>query len=90
MYDNFNDVDNAAAAYTEFCLSESKPTQYSGEQANLYGAYRYLANYHMKKGQIDNAYTYAYKCLEYEEVRLILLHLSGVYFFFSNKEKYLN
>lgn len=70
LYDNLNDVDNAAAAYTEYCLSEHKPTPYNGDQANLYSAYRYLANYHMKKGQLDDAYTYAYKCLESEEVSI--------------------
>ena len=31
-------------------------------------AYRYLANYHVKRGQLDDAYTAALKCTEFTEV----------------------
>lgn len=73
LYDHFNDVDNAAAAYTEYCLSDPKQSAYSSDQSDLYGAYRYLANYHLKKGRLDDAYTYAYKCVEYEQVNNVII-----------------
>lgn len=39
------------------------------DQIEFYNALQYLANFHLRKGQLDDAYTFAYKCMEYEEVR---------------------
>ncbi|XP_017778354.1 PREDICTED: cell division cycle protein 23 homolog [Nicrophorus vespilloides] len=70
LYDRLSLVDNAAAAYTEYCLKENE-TKGSGydDHMEFYSAFQYLANYHLKKGQLDDAYTYAYKCLENEETK---------------------
>lgn len=37
---------------------------------DLCQSYRYLANYYFKKGQLDQAYEAASKCLEFTETRL--------------------
>lgn len=68
LYDKLNMPDNAAAAFTEYCLKEDDNGGGSEDKTEVYSAYQYLANYHLKKGQLDEAFTYAYKCLENEEV----------------------
>jgi hypothetical protein len=39
-------------------------------------AYRYLANYHWQKRELDDAYAAAQKCAEYTEVGIIQSTLS--------------
>lgn len=64
-------VDNAAFAFTEYCLREvEQKNANSDDQIELYNAFQYLAHYHLKKGCLDDAYANAYKCLEHEEVFL--------------------
>lgn len=69
LYDKLNDTENAAAAFTEYCLREdsNKDRAYE-EQTDFYNALQYLANYHLNKGNLGDAYTYAYKCLDCDEV----------------------
>ncbi|KAG5888417.1 hypothetical protein JTB14_016321 [Gonioctena quinquepunctata] len=70
LYDKLNETENAAAAFTEFCLREDdREMRCVEEQAEFYNALQYLANYHLKKGELDDAYTYAYKCMECEETK---------------------
>ncbi|XP_056633255.1 cell division cycle protein 23 homolog [Diorhabda sublineata] len=70
LYDKLHETENAAAAFTEFCLREEDREMRSiEEQAEFYNALQYLANYHLKKGELDDAYTYAYKCMECEETK---------------------
>ncbi|KAJ8958555.1 hypothetical protein NQ314_006394 [Rhamnusium bicolor] len=70
LYDKLNETENAAAAFTEFCLrEEDREIKCFEEQAEFYNALQYLANYHLKKGELDDAYTYAYKCMECEETK---------------------
>ncbi|CAH1117785.1 unnamed protein product [Phaedon cochleariae] len=70
LYDKLSETENAAAAFTEFCLREDdREMRAVEEQAEFYNALQYLANYHLKKGELDDAYTYAYKCMEYEETK---------------------
>ncbi|XP_044751936.1 cell division cycle protein 23 homolog [Coccinella septempunctata] len=70
LYDKLNDTENAAAAFTEYCLrEESNKDKAYEEQTDFYNALQYLANYHMNKGQLDDAYTYAYKCLDCDETK---------------------
>lgn len=72
LYDKVNDTESAAAAFTEFCLrEEDKNVKCFEDQTEFYNALQYLANYHLKKGELDDAYTYAYRCLEFEEVYII-------------------
>lgn len=69
-----SETESAAAAYTEFCLrEEDKEVKCFEDQSDFYNALQYLANYHLKKGELDDAYTYAYRCLEFEEVSKIFL-----------------
>ncbi|KAB0798290.1 hypothetical protein PPYR_09283 [Photinus pyralis] len=70
LYDKLNEVDNAAAAYTEFCFKEEdqRAGGYDGEN-EFYNAFQYLANYHLKRGQLEDAYAYAYKCIEHDETK---------------------
>ncbi|CAH1991216.1 unnamed protein product [Acanthoscelides obtectus] len=70
LYDKCNEIENAAAAYTDFCLrEEDKDSKGFEDQTEFYGALQYLANYHLKKGELEDAYTYAYKCMECEETK---------------------
>ncbi|KAL3282545.1 hypothetical protein HHI36_005725 [Cryptolaemus montrouzieri] len=70
LYDKLNESENAAAAFTEYCLREddNKEKMYD-DQTEFFNALQYLANYHLNKGQLDDAYTYAYKCLECNETK---------------------
>lgn len=69
LYDKIKEYDNAAAAFTQFCLKEDdNKTRFGEAQNELYSAFQYLANYHLKKGCLDEAYNYAYKCMEHEKV----------------------
>lgn len=70
------DADNAAAAFTDYCLRMGEqPEKTHEEETEFYNAFLYLANYHIKKGQYDDAYSYAFKCLEFDEVRVFLFSL---------------
>ncbi|XP_023018410.2 cell division cycle protein 23 [Leptinotarsa decemlineata] len=70
LYDKLNETENAAAAFTEYCLrEEDREVRCVEEQAEFYNALHYLSNYHLKKGELDDAYTYAYKCMECEETK---------------------
>lgn len=72
-----NDPDNAAAAFTDFCVRMDEQTEKSHEEeAEFYNAFQYLANYYMSRGQYDDAYAHAYKCIEYDEVRSSVMHFA--------------
>lgn len=69
MYDKLDEIENAAAVYIEYCLrEEDRDDKIPEEQRDYYNALQYLANYYLKKGNLDDANTYAYKCMECEEV----------------------
>lgn len=86
------DPDNAAAAFTDYCLRlDEQPEKTHQEETEFYNAFLYLANYHIKKGQYDDAYSYAFKCIEFDEVRKktfgILFCILVRWFFFRRKNK---
>lgn len=62
-------MDSAAAAYTEYCLKDTDQAGGYEDKVEAYTAFQYLADYHLKKGQLDEAHAYAYKCLEHEETK---------------------
>ena len=68
LYDKLQEQNHAAAAYTEY-VTENEARADKGEMSQ---AYRYLANYYVKRNQVDEAYQYAQKCLEFEEVCKVL------------------
>lgn len=69
LYDKVNETDNAAAVFTEYCLKEDDvKDKVFEDQTEYYNALQYLANYHLNKGNLEDAYTFAYKCIECEEV----------------------
>ncbi|XP_066254527.1 cell division cycle protein 23 homolog [Euwallacea similis] len=70
LYDKLNDIENSAAVFIEYCLrEEEKKDKIAEEQPEYYNALQYLANYYLRKGHLDDAYTYAYKCIECEETK---------------------
>lgn len=42
-----------------------------GDKSELSQSYKYLANFFLKRNQLDKAYQYAQKCLEYDEVGVV-------------------
>ncbi|XP_060518320.1 cell division cycle protein 23 homolog isoform X2 [Cylas formicarius] len=70
LYDKLNERDNAAAVYIDYCLQEEEREEKIMEaQTEYYNALQYLANYCLKKGELEDAYTYAYKCMECAETK---------------------
>lgn len=69
LYDKLNEFNHAAAAFTEY-VTENEP---HADKSEISQAYKYLANYFVKRNQVDEAYQYAQKCLEFEEVNTIKL-----------------
>lgn len=55
------------------------------EEVEFYNAFLYLANYHIKKGQYDDAYSYAFKCIEFDEVKAFTTHCTTIICCFSDK-----
>ncbi|PSN36214.1 Cell division cycle protein 23 [Blattella germanica] len=65
LYDKLQEQDHAAAAYTEYVTeNESR-----ADKSEMSQAFRYLANYYVKRNRVDDAYKYAQKCLEFEETK---------------------
>lgn len=66
LYDKLQESENASAAYIEY-VTDNECSQ-AGDKSEVSQAYKYLANYYIKRNQVDEAYKYAHKCLDYEEV----------------------
>lgn len=65
LYEKLGEHDNAAAAYTDFVMDESRNT----DRTDLSHAYKYLTQYHLKREQLDQANHYAQKCLQFDETK---------------------
>lgn len=65
LFEKLNDVDSAIPIYIEFCKDE----RLVPDKASLCRAYITLGNYYMRLGQYDEASHYAYKCLEYNDLK---------------------
>ncbi|XP_021917579.1 cell division cycle protein 23 homolog isoform X2 [Zootermopsis nevadensis] len=63
LYDKLNETSFAAASFLEY-VSENESR---GDKSELSQSYKYLANFFLKRNQLDKAYQYAQKCLEYDE-----------------------
>lgn len=70
LYDKLQENENASAAYIEY-VTDNECSQ-AGDKSEVSQAYKYLANYYIKRNQVDEAYKYAHKCLDYEEVKCCL------------------
>ncbi|RNA34898.1 cell division cycle 23 -like protein [Brachionus plicatilis] len=70
VYEKLNEPINVAIAYDQFSedqkILKSNSTLLTQE---LSQAYKYLANFYLKKMKLDNAYDAATKCLEFAETR---------------------
>ncbi|GLG95826.1 Cell division cycle protein 23-like protein [Gryllus bimaculatus] len=67
LYDKLNQTEHAAEAFNEYVRDcESRQV---GDKSELSQAFKHLANYYIKRNQVDEAYQYAQKCLEYEETK---------------------
>jgi anaphase-promoting complex subunit 8 len=58
--------DHAAVLYKEY-VAECEATE-QGDKGELCRAYKFLAAYHIKTNELNDAYHFAQKCLGYEEV----------------------
>ncbi|CAH1791415.1 unnamed protein product [Owenia fusiformis] len=67
LYEILNEKDSAAAAYTEYINETERQGMFNFDEQPQ--AYRYLANYHLKNGQLDDAHTAAQKCTEFNATR---------------------
>ncbi|KAK3921067.1 Cell division cycle protein 23-like protein [Frankliniella fusca] len=67
LYDKLQESENASAAYIEY-VTDNESSQ-AGEKSEVSQAYKYLANYYIKRNMFDEAYQYAHKCLDYEDTR---------------------
>lgn len=70
LYDKLQESENASAAYIEY-VTDNECSQ-AGDKSEVSQAYKYLANHYIKRNQVDEAYKYAHKCLDYEEVGLLI------------------
>lgn len=68
LFDKLTNPEEAATAFTEF-VNENDSSATTENKSELSQAYKYLANYHLKKSQLDLAYTFAQKCLNFEETK---------------------
>ncbi|XP_014247911.1 cell division cycle protein 23 homolog [Cimex lectularius] len=68
LYDKLGDSDQACSAFTEF-VNENDQVLTADNKTELSQAYKYLANYHLNKNQLDLAYSFAQKCLNFEETK---------------------
>ncbi|CAK9831174.1 Cell division cycle protein 23 homolog [Anthophora retusa] len=65
LYEKLGEQDHAAAAYTDFVMDEFR----NADRTDLSHAYKYLTQYHLKQGQLDQANHYAQKCLQFDETK---------------------
>lgn len=68
VYEKLNEPINVAIAYDQF-TEDAKLQRRQNQAQDLSQAYKYLANFYLKKMKLDNAYEAASKCLEFPEVR---------------------
>ncbi len=67
VYEKLNEPINVAIAYDQF-TEDAKLQRRQNQAQDLSQAYKYLANFYLKKMKLDNAYEAASKCLEFPEV----------------------
>ncbi|XP_047107625.1 cell division cycle protein 23 homolog isoform X1 [Schistocerca piceifrons] len=67
LFEKLNESEHAANAYTQF-VKETDNRQIA-DKSELFQAYKYLANFHIKHNKLDDAYRFAQKCLDYEETK---------------------
>ncbi|XP_011308144.1 cell division cycle protein 23 homolog [Fopius arisanus] len=65
LYENLNEEEHAAAAYSDFVMDEFR----SADRTELSHAYKFLTQYHLKREQLDQANHYAQKCLQFDETK---------------------
>jgi anaphase-promoting complex subunit 8 len=68
LYERTGDSEQAAAAYSQFIV-DAEAEGMSDDRDQLSRAYRYLAQFHVKRGQLEDAYRYAQKCTEFADTR---------------------
>lgn len=68
LYEKTDDPDQAAAAYHQFILdSDSDGLSEDCDQQSR--AYRFLAQYHLRKESLEDAFLYAQKCTQFTDTR---------------------
>ncbi|XP_063236265.1 cell division cycle protein 23 homolog [Bacillus rossius redtenbacheri] len=67
LYDKLEESSNAKRAYLKYVTESEKNA--IADKSELSQAYKYLANAYLKTEDLDEAYQFAQKCLEYEETK---------------------
>eukprot|EP00096_Caligus_rogercresseyi_P011405 TRINITY_DN4475_c0_g2_i1.p1 TRINITY_DN4475_c0_g2~~TRINITY_DN4475_c0_g2_i1.p1 ORF type:complete len:637 (+),score=174.58 TRINITY_DN4475_c0_g2_i1:32-1942(+) len=67
LYELVKDVDQAAAAYSQYIENTSDQGVASNDRDHQSKAHRYLAQYYLNNADLDEAYHYAQKCAEFAD-----------------------
>lgn len=65
LYKSMDDIENAVEAYLLYCDDEKSIV----DKQSLCRAYKTLSNYYESISNYERATYFAYKCMEYDEVR---------------------
>lgn len=80
LYEKSQDFDQAASAYTQY-LNETSLSGMAPNSEDLAQAYKFIANYHLKARNLEDAYSAASRCLDFretrEEAKALLRQISG-------------
>lgn len=68
LYERTEESDQAAAAYNQFIV-DSESDGFSEDSDQQSRAYRYLAQYHFKKANFEEAFVHAQKCTQFADTR---------------------
>nr|XP_054766433.1 cell division cycle protein 23 homolog [Lytechinus pictus] len=67
LHEKFNEEEKAASFYSKYV--EQMETRGTADTEDHCQAYRYLARYHLKQNNFDEATNYAHKCCDHSETR---------------------
>lgn len=67
LHEKFNEEEKAASFYSKYV--EQMETMGTADTEEQCQAYRYLARYHLKQNNFDEATNYAHKCCDHSETR---------------------
>lgn len=73
LYHKLGDIEKAVPAYLSFCSDERAAV----DKGSLCRAFVTLGNYYESIGNYDEASCFAYKCLEYDDVGIVVVGVSN-------------
>lgn len=72
LYERLGDIENAVSVYTEFCKEERSNV----DKTSMCRVYLTLGSHYESAGKFDEAWRFAYKCLEHDEVGYYIFYFS--------------